>query len=138
MSHHGHGPFGDKQARQEAESIRELLERKVAQAEALPDQPNLDASSTFRRRQATMRELLDTAGFVGATGEFPHGKLTSGDEGAIQFAIGIEDGRVVVDFGTSVHWLGMTPQQAAEFASTLLKKAREAGRKNGETVTFVF
>jgi hypothetical protein len=31
----------------------------------------------------------------------------------------------------------MSPQQAAEFASLLLKRAREVGRKNGETVSFL-
>ena len=92
---------------------------------------------TFQKRQELMRALLDTTGFRGATGDFPEGKLAADDEGGIQFAIGEADGKVVVDFGTSVHWLGMTPQQASEFASTLLNKAREVGRKNGETVSFV-
>ena len=84
-----------------------------------------------------MRDLLSTTGFKGALGEFPEGKLTKTDEGAIQFAIGEKDGKVVIDFGTPVHWVGMTPQQAAEFASLLLKRAREVGRKNGETVSFI-
>lgn len=89
----------------------------------------------FQARQELMRKLLDTTGFRGAIGSYPEGKLTKGDEGAIQFAIGEQDGKVVIDFGTSVHWLGMTPQQAADFASTLLAKARLVGRKNGETIT---
>ncbi len=89
----------------------------------------------FQKRQKLMRDLLNTTGFRGAIGSFPEGELTKSDEGAIQFAIGEQDGKVVIDFGTSVHWLGMTPQQAADFASAVLKRARLVGRKNGETVT---
>lgn len=88
-------------------------------------------------RNRLMRDLLNTTGFRGALGDFPEGMLTKTDEGAIQFAIGEKDGKVVIDFGTPVHWFGMTPQQAAELASTLLKRAREVARKNGETVSFV-
>jgi hypothetical protein len=88
-------------------------------------------------RNKLMRDLLETAGFRGALGDFPEGELTKTDEGAIQFAIGEKDGKVVIDFGTPVHWVGMTPQQAAELASALLKRAREVGRKNGETISFV-
>lgn len=85
-------------------------------------------------RANLMRDLLSTTGFRGALGDFPEGALTKTDEGAIQFAIGEKDGKVVIDFGTPVHWLGMSPQQAADFASTLLKRAREVGRKNGVSI----
>jgi hypothetical protein len=88
-------------------------------------------------RNKLMRDLLDTTGFRGAIGEFPEGQLSKTDEGAIQFAIGEKDGKVVIDFGTPVHWLGMSPQKAAEFASLLLKRAREVGRKTGQSVNFV-
>lgn len=108
MSHHGNQPF----------------ER--------PD-PN---NPHFQNRQSLMRSLLNSSGFIGATGLHPDGRLTKQDEGAIQFAIGEQDGKVVIDFGTSVHWMAMTPQQAAELASTLLKRAGAVGRKNGETITF--
>lgn len=89
-----------------------------------------------QKRNKLMRDLLDTTGFKGALGDFPEGKLTKTDEGAIQFAIGEKDGKVIIDFGTPVHWVGMTPQQAADFASLVLKRAREAGRKAGVTVGF--
>lgn len=93
-------------------------------------------SPDFLRRQMAMRELLNTSSFRGAIGDFPQGQLTKADEGAIQLAIGEKDGKVVIDFGTPVCWLGMTPQQAADFASTVLKRAREVARRNGETVGF--
>jgi hypothetical protein len=82
------------------------------------------------------RELFDTAKFRGALGEFPEGKVSATDEGTIQFGIGVKDGKVILDFGTPVAWIGMNPQDAADLASTLLKRAREAARKNGETVGF--
>lgn len=95
-----------------------------------------DDRPEYQRRRELMRELLSsTVNFRGALGDFPEGQIAKDDEGSIQFAIGEKDGKVVIDFGTSVHWLGMTPQQAADFASAVLKRARLVGRKNGETVT---
>jgi hypothetical protein len=108
MSNHGEGPFPGFD----------------------PERPE------FAKRRDLMRQLLNTTGFRGALGEFPQGQLSKDDEGAVIFAIGEKDGKVVVDFGKPVHWLGMTPQQAADFASTLLKRARAVGRANGETITF--
>lgn len=106
MAHHGSEPFDGEP---------EHPEKKIA-------------------RNKLMRELLDTTGFRGALGEFPVGQLTKTDEGSIQFAIGEKDGKVVIDFGTPVHWIGLSPQQAADFASLLLKRAREAGRKAGVSI----
>lgn len=83
-----------------------------------------------------MQDLLDTSSFRGPLGGFPKGKLTPSDEGALQFAVTQKDGRVVLEFGTPVAWIGMTPQDAADLASTLMRQAREAARKTGETVAF--
>lgn len=82
-----------------------------------------------------MRELQDTASYRGALDLFPHGKLTPGDEGAIQFAVCEKDGKVVLDFGTPVKWIGMTAQDAADLASVLMRHARSVGRKQGQTIT---
>lgn len=111
MAHHGSEPFDDD-----------------------PEAPK--KFEALQKRNALMRDLLNTTGFRGALGDFPEGQLTKSDEGAIQFAIGTKDGKIVIDFGTPVHWVGMTPQQAADFASLLLKRAREVGRANGETIAF--
>lgn len=91
--------------------------------------------SKSQNQNERIRQLLDTTGFVGALGQPPKKYLTKDDEGPIQFAIGEKDGKVIVDFGNSVAWLGMEPQQAADFASALLKRAREVGRKQGQTIT---
>ena len=109
MAHHGSEPF---------DGSPEDPERKIA-------------------RQKFMAELMSSAkDFRGALGDFPEGKLTKTDEGAIQFAVGEKDGKVILDFGTPVNWVGMNPQQAADLASLLLKRAREVGRKNGKIISF--
>lgn len=109
MSHHGSEPF-----------------------DGMPEDPERKLS-----RQKLMRDLMGSAkDFRGALGDFPEGQLTKTDEGSIQFSIGEKDGKVVLDFGTPVTWVGMNPQQAADLASTLLKHARAVGRKNGQTVGF--
>ena len=113
MGHHSEEPFdGDPEA------FRRFREMKSARDS----------------REDMMRKLMDTSSFRGAIGAFPEGKLTPKDEGAIQFAIGEQDGKVVIDFGTPVAWIGLTPQQAADIASSLLSRAREVGRKNGEMI----
>jgi hypothetical protein len=72
---------------------------------------------------------------IGATGTHPQGKLTPHDEGAIQFALGVKDGKVVIDFGTPCVWLGMEPTQALELASALIKHAKDAARGTGSILT---
>lgn len=108
MAHHGSEPF---------DAAQEDPSRKI-------------------ERNKLMRDLLDTTGFRGALGDFPEGQLTKSDEGAVQFAVGEKDGKVVIDFGTPVHWIGLTPQQACDIASAILKRARYVARQNGETVAF--
>lgn len=81
-----------------------------------------------------LSDLKNTASFRGAIGAFPEGKLTKSDEGAIQFAVGEKDGKVVLDFGTPVSWIGMSPQDAADLAQTLFRWARTVGLKNGEVI----
>lgn len=109
MSHHGPSPFQPNE----------------------PEDPYVERV----KRNKLMRDLLDTTGFVGALGDHPRGKLNADDEGAIQFKVGKESGKVVLDFGTQVQWVGMSPQEAASLASSLMKWARYAAREKGETVT---
>ncbi len=118
MSHHGESPFNKQQA---------LLIEMMKDAREIKD-------PEAAKRKIT-RALLDTTGFIGATGLHPQGKLTPTDEGGIQFRVGSEGDKVVLDFGTPGHWVGMTAQEAAELASSLMKWARIVGRKNGETIT---
>lgn len=59
----------------------------------------------------------------GATGEFPEGKLTDDDEGALVLGVAIYKGKVFVNFGKPVEWLGLGPGAAVEFGVALLKAA---------------
>lgn len=91
----------------------------------------------FNSRRETLKNLMEsTAQFRGALGDFPEGQIAKDDEGAIQFAIGSKGDKVVIDFGKQVHWLAMTPEQAADLASTILNHARNLGRRQGKTITF--
>lgn len=60
---------------------------------------------------------------LGPTGDYPHGKLGRDDEGGLNIGITNRDGAVVVHFGTPVAWFGMPPEQAIEFAKTIMKHA---------------
>lgn len=73
---------------------------------------------------------------LGATGEFPEGKLTSEDEGALKMAVGIhpETGKVIVNFGKPVAWLGMEANDALKLAGFIRKRAIEA---LGDHVVFI-
>lgn len=67
------------------------------------------------------------AAALGATGEFPQGKLADDDEGEIRFAVAADKnaGKVIIDFGSPVTWVGMDPEQASQLGDTLRKKADE-------------
>lgn len=56
-------------------------------------------------------------------GTFPDGKLAEHDEGALAFAVGLVDNKVVIDFAKPVKSFGMTPDQAIQLASLLLRRA---------------
>lgn len=59
----------------------------------------------------------------GPTGAFPLGKLVPEDEGEIAIAFGHTEGKVVIDFGKPVAWIGFTPEQADQIADTLREHA---------------
>lgn len=58
--------------------------------------------------------------------QFPEGKITPDDEGAISVAIGISNGNVIINFGKPIAWLGLPPAACMEMGRTLIKRAREA------------
>lgn len=63
---------------------------------------------------------------LGATKKFTDGKLNPQDEGEIKIAFGEENGRVVINFGKPVAWIGFTPEQAMELAAALMKHSNSA------------
>ena len=62
-------------------------------------------------------------------GDFPDGKLTEKDEGALSLAVSAMGEKVVLAFGEPTAWLGLTADQAANLGVLLIKRAREAGIK---------
>ena len=102
------------------------LRRSIAQQLA---KERLDAS--FQNiLQQTLRQPL-----IGATGTSPEGQLTPHDEGALQFAVGVRDGKVCLDFGQPVAWIGMNPGDALQLAQSLIEQARKAAKGTGSILT---
>ncbi len=60
---------------------------------------------------------------LGATGQFPKGQLNPDDEGGLQLVIGRDKGCVIIDFGESVSWLGLPPDEADQFADHIKRHA---------------
>ena len=59
----------------------------------------------------------------GATGKFPMGKLDKTDEGEIAFGVASHRGKVIINFGKPVAWLGMDARQAVGLAAILIQHA---------------
>lgn len=64
---------------------------------------------------------------LGATGEFPQGKICKDDEGEIRLAVGAvkDKGVVAIDFGTPVKWLALPKKEALEFAEIIKNNAEK-------------
>lgn len=63
---------------------------------------------------------------LGATGQFPEGKITEEDEGEIRISIGHAPGKVIMDFGEKpIKWIGFNPVQAKQIAMSLLEHATD-------------
>jgi hypothetical protein len=62
---------------------------------------------------------------LGATGEFPDGRLDDTDEGELQIAISSGQGVVRIDFGKKVAWLALPPASARALADNLTRRAEE-------------
>lgn len=61
---------------------------------------------------------------LGATGDFPDGKIRDDDEGGLKLGVTCKDGNVVLAFGKSVAWLAMPPEQAVELGELIAARAR--------------
>lgn len=84
----------------------------------------------FVRRGDNTQEDVDKLLNLGATGNFPEGKLTEHDEGEIQIALHEHKGKVIIDFGTPVKWVGLNPEQALDFGKAMVKQAKKIIRHN--------
>lgn len=88
-------------------------------------------NETIEKLKRSLNEKI----FSGATGNFPQGQLTKSDEGEIQFTIGAKNDKVILQFGTPVAWMGMTPEQAVDLGEMLIQKAAEVGHVRPIKVT---
>ena len=66
---------------------------------------------------------------IDPTGEFPGGKLTEDDRGEVAIAVGVSEGKVVVDFGTNVTWIAMDRVDAHNLGRRLVKLAKKLKRE---------
>lgn len=80
----------------------------------------------FDKLRTQLKKELEEAGEkTGATGKFPDGKLVNQDEGELRLAVAsTEDGRVIIEFGKPIAWLGLTKKEAAQLGNLILKHAR--------------
>ena len=62
---------------------------------------------------------------LGASGEFPDGKIGVNDEGQLTFALAAnrKTGCVHIDFGTPVAWMALPPSLARTMSAGLLEQA---------------
>jgi hypothetical protein len=71
-----------------------------------------------------MHQELSQHFALGATGDYPDGKLCEHDQGALRFAVFEAEGKVILQFNTSVAWLGLSKSQALELGEALIDCAR--------------
>ena len=112
MAHHGPNRFDEKD---ESELRRSLVE----DAE--------DPDETDFSKFIPSGEKPD----LGATGKYPEGKLREDDEGEIALGIAVHKGKIIMDFGGDMGWVGFTPEQSRQIASILQKRAKEAEQAAG-------
>jgi hypothetical protein len=60
---------------------------------------------------------------LGATKDYPRGKLNQYDDGGLMLAIGVKERTVIIDFGTPTAWIGLDKHTAIQFANSILEKA---------------
>jgi len=56
---------------------------------------------------------------LGSTGKFPQGSLTKNDEGEIKLGVTNYKGKVILNLGKPVAWIGFNADQAREIAKIL-------------------
>lgn len=60
---------------------------------------------------------------LGATGQFPDGKISADDEGELTLAVSsLPDGSVRIDFGIPVKWLAMPREVGFNFAKEIMRR----------------
>jgi hypothetical protein len=98
----------------------------------LPDDVRKEIQKYAAEKQISYEWLVDLyrRGFnakIGATGQFPFGKMRPDDQGELAIAMGtdVKNGVVRMEFGKPVAWLALPASQARQLANLLLEKAAE-------------
>lgn len=68
---------------------------------------------------------------LGATSRHPSGSMHSSDEGEIRMGIASDEktGKVMLNFGKPVAWLGLNPEEAVGIAQALIQHARKVAKE---------
>ena len=92
--------------------------------------PQMEAKMAELRRKLQVDDLelrkAQLSQNIGALHDHPERRLTDKDEGALQYAVAQTGGKIIINFGTPVSWIGMNPEDAEAMANVLMAKAREA------------
>lgn len=62
---------------------------------------------------------------LSATMPYPDGIISPDDEGELKIACYLRSGKVVIDFGKEVSWIGFDKQSLAAFVAGLTQKLKE-------------
>jgi len=67
---------------------------------------------------------------IGATGQFPKGKLNKNDEGELQIGMIITNNVIEIHFGKPVSWLGLPLAESKGFYELFGNKIKELENKD--------
>jgi hypothetical protein len=59
---------------------------------------------------------------MSAMADYPRGRLQDDDEGELTFAMYWRDQTFIIDWGKDVKWIGMSREEAQEFALAILRQ----------------
>ena len=88
--------------------------------------PELMKAMMEERRSELEQRVDELEKSLGPTGRFPLGKVTESDEGETAMAVGHTKGKVFLNFGKPMKWIGFSPSQARILAGHLLEHANAA------------
>lgn len=60
---------------------------------------------------------------LGPTGEYPRGKFSDSDTGALVMSLTVRDKTIILDFGKEVTWVGLSKESALAIGQSLVDKA---------------
>lgn len=90
-----------------------------------------DTPSINSKQFGNLSEHLSQANkSMGATGNFPQGKIINEDQGEIALGIATYQGKIIMNFGEKpISWIGFTEVEARQIAESLISRANELSGK---------